>query len=47
LDKDLPPDLVPHRATYDVLVTARPFARLAASAGTLAVLQGHDTPSLF
>jgi exodeoxyribonuclease X len=29
LDEDLPPGLAPHRATYDVLVTARLFVRLA------------------
>jgi exodeoxyribonuclease X len=29
LDEDLPPGLAPHRATYDVLVTARLFIRLA------------------
>ncbi len=29
LDAGLPPGLAPHRATYDVLVTARLFARLA------------------
>ena len=27
--RGLPPSLAPHRATYDVLVTARLFARLA------------------
>jgi exodeoxyribonuclease X len=42
-----PPDLVPHRATYDVLVTARLFVLLAAEAGTLEALQGQDAPSLF
>ena len=29
LDQGLPPGLAPHRATYDVLVTARLFVRLA------------------
>lgn len=33
LDHEIPPGLVPHRAAYDVLVTARLFIRLAA---------GHD-----
>jgi exodeoxyribonuclease X len=33
LDHEIPPGLVPHRAAYDVLVTARLFTRLAA---------GHD-----
>jgi exodeoxyribonuclease X len=31
LDNDVPPGLVPHRAAYDVLVTARLFVRLATS----------------
>ena len=31
LDEGLPPGLAPHRATYDVLVTARLFIRLATS----------------
>jgi exodeoxyribonuclease X len=30
LDREIPPGLVPHRAAYDVLVTARLFTRLAA-----------------
>jgi exodeoxyribonuclease X len=30
LDDGMPPGLEPHRAAYDVLVTARLFARLAA-----------------
>lgn len=34
LDDGLPDDLTPHRATYDVLVTARLFVRLATSPGT-------------
>ena len=29
LDDGMPPGLAPHRAAYDVLVTARLFARLA------------------
>jgi exodeoxyribonuclease X len=29
LDDEMPPGLVPHRATYDALVTARLFVRLA------------------
>jgi exodeoxyribonuclease X len=33
LDEGLPPGLAPHRATYDVLVTARLFARLATRPG--------------
>jgi exodeoxyribonuclease X len=47
LDRGLPPDLTPHRATYDVLVTARLFVRLAREAATLEVLRGQDAPSLF
>jgi DNA polymerase III epsilon subunit-like protein len=33
LDHAVPPGLVPHRAAYDVLVTARLFAQLAAGHG--------------
>lgn len=33
LDEGLPPGLVPHRASYDVLVTARLFVRLATGHG--------------
>jgi exodeoxyribonuclease X len=54
----LPDGLVPHRATYDVLVTARLFVRLATASDsqplTLEVLRGQsteapddETPSLF
>ena len=54
----LPDGLVPHRATYDALVTARLFIHLAVAAGkqplTLEALRGqhtetgdHETPSLF
>jgi DNA polymerase III epsilon subunit-like protein len=54
----LPPDISPHRATYDALVTARLFLSLAtrddASPCTLAELRndtpegcGDDTPALF
>jgi DNA polymerase III epsilon subunit-like protein len=51
---DLPEELSPHRATYDALVTARLFQRLASTAGSLAALRGippgggeDDTPALF
>jgi exodeoxyribonuclease X len=54
----LPGDLAPHRATYDALVTARLFVRLAsmteAHSLTLEALRGgspggsaHEAPSLF
>lgn len=54
----LPDDLTPHRATYDALVTARLFVRLATSTEghplTLEALRGeppevnsHDASSLF
>ncbi len=33
LDEGLPPSLAPHRAIYDVLVTARLFVRLATGHG--------------
>jgi exodeoxyribonuclease X len=45
LDEDLPPGLAPHRAGYDVLVTARLFVRLATrhdgSPHSLADLRGQ------
>jgi len=58
LAEGLPDGLTPHRATYDVLVTARLFVRLASTAGarpfSLEELRGqspgggHDeTPALF
>jgi exodeoxyribonuclease X len=58
LAEGLPDGLVPHRATYDVLVTARLFVRLATASDsqplTLDVLRGQstearddETPSLF
>jgi exodeoxyribonuclease X len=50
LGTELPPQLKPHRATYDALVTARLFIHLATLAGTMEVLQGQeadDAPSLF
>jgi DNA polymerase III epsilon subunit-like protein len=47
-------DLTPHRATYDVLVTARLFVRLAGRTGSLELLRGDppeggedETPALF
>lgn len=47
-------DLTPHRATYDVLVTARMFVLLASKTGSLALLRGDppegggdETPALF
>jgi DNA polymerase III epsilon subunit-like protein len=50
----LPEALTPHRATYDVLVTARLFVLLASKAGSLEALrsdppqEGKDeTPALF
>lgn len=50
LDDGLPPDLKPHRAAYDALVTARLFVHLATSARTLEALRGQDAdeaPTLF
>jgi exodeoxyribonuclease X len=57
LAEDLPDSLTPHRATYDALVTARLFARLAALPDTRPLTledlrnksggYGDDTPSLF
>jgi DNA polymerase III epsilon subunit family exonuclease len=58
LAEDLPDGLTPHRATYDALVTARLFVRLATLPGTrpltLEELRnkpteggGDDTPTLF
>lgn len=45
LEKGIPPGLVPHRAAYDVLVTARLFVRLATrpdgSPVSLEELRGH------
>jgi DNA polymerase III epsilon subunit-like protein len=47
-------ELTPHRATYDVLVTARLFVLLAHETGSLALLRGDppegggdETPALF
>lgn len=47
-------ELTPHRATYDVLVTARIFVLLASKAGSLEQLRGDlpeggedETPALF
>jgi exodeoxyribonuclease X len=47
-------ELTPHRATYDVLVTARLFVLLASKTGSLALLRGDPpegggdgTPALF
>lgn len=57
LAEDLPPDLTPHRASYDVIVTARLFMHLAtrtdASPLSLRELRGgeleggSDAPALF
>jgi exodeoxyribonuclease X len=58
LAEGLPEDLTPHRATYDVLVTARLFVHLATATGaqplSLEGLRGdsteknsHEAPSLF
>jgi DNA polymerase III epsilon subunit-like protein len=58
LAEGLPADLVPHRAAYDALVTARLFVRLAtvteghpltleALRGESSEGNGHDAPSLF
>lgn len=51
---DLPEGLRPHRATYDALVAARLFVRLATTAGSLEELRGNpprggtdDAPALF
>jgi DNA polymerase III epsilon subunit-like protein len=41
LSTGLPEDLKPHRATYDALVTARLFVRLATEAESLEVLRGQ------
>ncbi|HEU5156987.1 MAG TPA: hypothetical protein VFU43_08325 [Streptosporangiaceae bacterium] len=47
-------ELTPHRATYDVLVTARMFVMLASQTGSLNKLRGDpseggedETPALF
>lgn len=47
-------ELTPHRATYDVLVTARMFVLLASKTGSLELLRGDppeggedETPALF
>lgn len=46
LDDGMPPGLVPHRAAYDVLVTARLFVRLATRPDgnplSLEELRGHE-----
>jgi DNA polymerase III epsilon subunit-like protein len=54
LDKGLPDDLMPHRATYDALVAARLFVLLASKAGGVEALRGDppeggtgETPTLF
>lgn len=47
LAEGLPEGLKPHRATYDALVTARLFARLATGAGSVEELRGQpprETP---
>jgi DNA polymerase III epsilon subunit-like protein len=41
LAEGLPDGLKPHRATYDALVTARLFVRLAETAGSLEALRGQ------
>jgi DNA polymerase III epsilon subunit-like protein len=41
LAEGLPDELKPHRATYDALVTARLFVRLAETAGSLELLHGQ------
>ena len=41
LAEGLPDELKPHRATYDTLVTARLFVRLAETAGSLEELRGQ------
>jgi DNA polymerase III alpha subunit (gram-positive type) len=49
----LPEELIPHRATYDVLVTARLFVHLASSRsleelrGAPAEGDGHEAAALF
>jgi exodeoxyribonuclease X len=43
LDEGLPEELSPHRATYDALVAARLFVKLAAKAVTLEELRGQDS----
>ncbi len=47
LAKDLPEGLTPHRATYDVMVTARLFVRLAMppTTGPLSLEDLRDQPS--
>ncbi len=46
LAEGLPPELKPHRATYDALVTARLFVRLAAANGVPRTLEElHGQPS--
>ncbi|MFD5114363.1 exonuclease domain-containing protein [Streptomyces sp. NPDC058391] len=54
LAEGLPHDMRPHRATFDALVAARLFVRLATAAGSLEELRGtppggrgDETPSLF
>ena len=54
LAEGLPEDLSPHRATYDALVAARLFVKLATEAETLEELRGqdagggeHEAPTLF
>jgi DNA polymerase III epsilon subunit-like protein len=53
LAENLPEDLTPHRATYDVLVTARLFVQLATLPLSLEELRTHrkkdedDPPALF
>lgn len=54
LAEGVPDGLVPHRATYDALVTARLFVRLATKAGSLEELRGtppgggeDEAPALF
>ena len=47
LDEEMPPGLVPHRAAYDVLVTARLFVRLVTrddgTPASLEELRGQET----
>jgi exodeoxyribonuclease X len=54
LAKGLPDELMPHRATYDALVTARLFVLLAAQANSVEALRsdppeggGDEAPALF